>query len=81
MGCNLRHINYETTLAMKQEMVQNLVNKTLDESIFVKPTIGMKEPYHYRNKAQYPVGYDRQGEVITGIFASKNTWNYSNARM
>ena len=45
-GCNLRHINYQTTLKMKQEVVQNLVNKTLKPKITVQNTIGMKTPYN-----------------------------------
>lgn len=70
-GCSLRHMNYEATLNLKREIVQNLVDKTLESKIEVKPTIGMKEPYYYRNKAQYPVGYDKQGNVTTGVFANR----------
>lgn len=70
-GCNLRHIKYEETLKMKQRMVQNLVNKNLDNDITVKETIGMEIPYYYRNKAQYPVGYNKDGELICGVFARK----------
>ena len=70
-GCNLRHIDYEYTLKMKQKKVQNLVNKTLDNKIEVKDTIGMNNPYNYRNKAQFPIGYDKNGKVITGIYAER----------
>lgn len=70
-GCSLRHMNYEATLSLKREIVQNLVGKTLENEIKVKQTIGMKEPYHYRNKAQYPIGYDKQGKVTTGVFANR----------
>ncbi len=38
-GCNLRHIQYETTLKMKQNAVQNLINKTLENRIKVENTI------------------------------------------
>lgn len=38
-GCNLRHIQYETTLKMKQDVVQNLINKTLENKIKVENTI------------------------------------------
>ena len=38
-GCNLRHIQYETTLKMKQNAVQNLINKTLENKIKVANTI------------------------------------------
>ncbi len=70
-GCNLRHINYETTLKIKQEKVQNLVNKILKQSLKVQPTIGMKHPYNYRNKAQYPLGYSKDKKIIKGIFAAR----------
>ena len=70
-GCNLRHIKYEETLKMKQNAVQSLVNKTLKTKIQVKETIGMENPYHYRNKAQYPVGVDKQGNPIIGVFANR----------
>lgn len=70
-GCSLRHMNYEATLNLKREIVQNLVDKTLENKLEVKPTIGMKEPYHYRNKAQYPIGYDKQGNITTGVFANR----------
>lgn len=70
-GCNLRHIEYEETLNIKQSMVQNLVNKTLKEKIGVNPTIGMGNPYHYRNKAQFPVGMNKQNEVNIGVFAQR----------
>lgn len=38
-GCNLRHIQYDKTLQIKRDIVQNLVNKTLENKIEVKDTI------------------------------------------
>ena len=70
-GCNLRHIKYEETLKLKRDIVQNLVNKSLEQNIIVKETIGMEKPFFYRNKAQYPVGYNKKGEVVTGVYASR----------
>ena len=70
-GCNLRHIKYEQTLKMKQNAVQNLVNKTLKTKIQVQETLGMENPYYYRNKAQYPVGIDKNGKPIIGVFANR----------
>ena len=55
-GCNLRHIQYQKTLEIKQNAVQSLVNKTLKTKIKVEKVVEMKQPYYYRNKAQYPVG-------------------------
>ena len=70
-GCNLRHIKYEETLKIKRDTVQNLVNKTLKSKIKVKQAIGMEHPYHYRNKAQYPVGIDKEGNPVIGVFANR----------
>ena len=65
-------MEYEKTLLLKTKIVQNLIDKTFGNSIQVKNTIGMENPYHYRNKAQYPIGYDRNGNITTGIFASRS---------
>lgn len=70
-GCNLRHIDYQETLKMKQNAVQSLVNKTLQNKIKVQTTLGMDKPYHYRNKAQYPLGKNKNGEPVMGTFANR----------
>ena len=70
-GCNLRHIKYEDTLKIKQNAVQSLVNKTLKNKIEVKETIGMENPLYYRNKAQYPIGLNKENEPIMGVFAQR----------
>ena len=70
-GCDLRHIKYEETLKMKQNAVQSLVSKTLKTKIEVQNTLGMENPYNYRNKAQYPVGIDKEGKPVIGVFANR----------
>jgi 23S rRNA (uracil1939-C5)-methyltransferase len=37
----------------------------------MEPIVGMEEPYHYRNKAQFPVGADKYGNIITGFYAGR----------
>ena len=71
-GCQFQALRYEKQLEWKQNKVKNCltrIGKLAD--IEVEPTLGMKEPYHYRNKAQYPV---RQvnGKVEIGFFAPKS---------
>lgn len=70
-GCNLRHISYQKTLEIKQNSVQALVNKTLKNKIMVKNTVGMEDPYYYRNKAQFPVGIDKENKAYIGVFANR----------
>lgn len=70
-GCNLRHMKYERTLDLKREIVQNLVNKNLENKVKVKETIGMENPKFYRNKAQYPVGKNKDGKAVFGVFANR----------
>lgn len=70
-GCDLRHVEYKETLKMKQNAVQSLVNKTLKEKVKVEETEVMENPYNYRNKAQYPVGVDKEGKPVIGVFAKR----------
>lgn len=37
----------------------------------MEPIYGMKEPYHYRNKAQFPVGRDKNGNIVIGFYAGR----------
>ena len=70
-GCDLRHMKYEYTLKLKKEIVQSLVNKEIKNKIEVKNTIGMENPFYYRNKAQFPVGINEQQEPVIGVFAQR----------
>lgn len=74
-GCSLRHIDYEKTLEMKRNNVQNLVNKNLNKNankkIKVNNVLGMGNPYNYRNKAQFPIGVEKDGTPVMGIFAPR----------
>ena len=52
----LGHLKYAAQLKFKQNQIQQLLKKAhLDDQIKVLSTLGMKNPIHYRNKAQVPV--------------------------
>ena len=51
--------------------MQNLVDKTLKNKLEVDSVLGMGNPYHYRNKAQYPVGIGKDGKPVIGVFANR----------
>ncbi|MDL4841763.1 23S rRNA (uracil(1939)-C(5))-methyltransferase RlmD [Aquibacillus rhizosphaerae] len=71
-GCQLQHMSYNMQLEMKQNQVKNTLRKIGHiEDIPVHPTIGMEDPWRYRNKVQIPVGY-RHGELITGFYRKRS---------
>lgn len=70
-GCTLRHLKYSKTLEIKKRNVENLVAKTLKNNIQIEDIIGMENPEFYRNKAIYPVGRDKSGKAVFGVFAER----------
>ena len=69
-GCSLMHLNYERQLLYKQNKVKNCLERIgRFTEIPLEPIIGMEEPYYYRNKAQFPVGKNKDGKVIIGFYA------------
>jgi 23S rRNA (uracil1939-C5)-methyltransferase len=68
-GCQLQHIQYAKQLELKTTMVRDaLVRIGKLEDPHVLPTLGMAEPWGFRNKAQFPVG-DRRGRLVAGFYA------------
>ena len=75
-GCQIQALSYEKQLAFKQQKVKNNLMRIggFEEGLLdriMEPIIGMEEPWRYRNKAQYPVGYSKDGELITGFYAGR----------
>ena len=73
-GCQLQHVSYERQLQYKQNKVKNClerIGKFEHVEDIMEPIIGMEEPYYYRNKAQFPVGRDREGSLVTGFYAGR----------
>ena len=75
-GCQLQALSYSEQLHFKEQKIRNNLIRIggfdaeyIDERM--KPIVGMEEPFHYRNKAQYPIGTDRDGNVITGFYAGR----------
>ena len=66
-GCQLQHLSYDAQLRWKQQQVQDALERIGKLNGEVLPTLGMEEPFQYRNKAQFPLGL-ASGEVIMGFF-------------
>lgn len=70
-GCSLQHTSYNSQLEFKTERVKDCMSKIAKiNPDIVKPAIGMKDPYRYRNKVQLPVG-SKNGELQIGFFAPR----------
>lgn len=63
----LGHLKYAAQLKFKQHQIQELLEKAHLDEIEVLPTLGMDQPYHYRNKAQVPVK-SIHGQLQTGFY-------------
>lgn len=71
-GCQIQHMTYERQLEMKRKQVQDVMNKIAHmPDVPVHPTIGMDEPWSYRNKAQMPVAM-KDGRVLTGFYQKRS---------
>lgn len=75
-GCQIQAMSYEAQLQFKENKVKNnLVRIGGFDQIFIESVmesvVGMEQPWHYRNKAQFPVGTDKDGRIITGFYAGR----------
>lgn len=75
-GCQMQALSYKAQLAFKENKIRNNLVRiggfTPDfVDVVMEPIIGMDEPFRYRNKAQYPVGTDRDGSPVTGFYAGR----------
>ena len=84
-GCQIQHMKYEEQLKYKENKVKNCLErigglslekvgvgeKSSSGAAAFEPIIGMEEPYYYRNKAQFPVGKNKEGNIVTGFYAGR----------
>lgn len=75
-GCQIQAMSYERQLLFKQDKIKgNLVRIGRFEREFIEsimePVVGMEEPFHYRNKAQFPIGTDKEGNPVAGFYAGR----------
>ena len=75
-GCQIQEMKYPAQLAFKEskvrgnlERIGEVPTELLDK--VMQPIVGMEEPFHYRNKAQFPIGTDKEGNPVTGFYAGR----------
>ncbi len=66
-GCQLQHINYQGQLVVKKLYVNEALQRIGQVFVPVRNVTTEADPWHYRNKTQYPVGAGGNGLAI-GFF-------------
>ena len=71
-GCQLQMMKYEEQLRWKEQKVRSDLQRLGGfQEIPMEPIQGMENPFRYRNKAQFPIGYDREGKLVAGFYAGR----------
>lgn len=75
-GCQIQEMSYERQLAFKEKKVRDSLERIggFDAELLervTEPVVGMEEPFHYRNKAQFPFGTDKDGRPVCGFYAGR----------
>ena len=75
-GCQIQELSYDAQLDFKAKKVYGNLTRIggfspeeLDR--VMEPICGMEEPFYYRNKAQFPIGTDKDGKIVTGFYAGR----------
>ena len=75
-GCQIQELSYEAQLDFKNkkvygnlERIGGFAPELLDQ--VMEPICGMEAPFHYRNKAQFPIGTDKEGHIVAGFYAGR----------
>ena len=71
-GCQIQALSYDQQLVFKTNKVKGHLERIGGfTDIPMEPIIGMDELFHYRNKAQFPVGRNKEGKIVTGFYAGR----------
>ncbi len=68
-GCSFRHMDYEAEVRAKERFIRDAFARIGGLEPEFLPFIKNEDITRYRNKAQYPIGKDKDGNVICGFYA------------
>lgn len=73
-GCQIQEMDYQEQLRFKENKVRSNLMRIggfAEREIPMEPIVGMEHPFYYRNKAQFPIGTDRDGHIVAGFYAGR----------
>ncbi|WP_114570030.1 23S rRNA (uracil(1939)-C(5))-methyltransferase RlmD [Exiguobacterium flavidum] len=70
-GCQLQHLSYDAELRFKQARVRDAFQRLAGLEIPVHETLGMEDPWRYRNKAQVPVAF-QANKLMAGFYQKRS---------
>ena len=71
-GCCYRHISYEAECEIKLKRVNDCLERLGGVKCRAKEILPSPVTNGYRNKAQYPIGLDKEGNPVLGFYAPKS---------
>lgn len=72
-GCHLQHLKYDAQIRAKKDFIESAFQRIGGfENFKCNEMIGMDNPYRYRNKCIFPVGKDKNNEIVSGFYARRS---------
>ena len=70
-GCHLMHLSSKGQQEFKTKRVKDCMERIGHLEVDVQPCLMQENPWYYRNKVQMPLGYDKNGQLVTGFYKQK----------
>ena len=70
-GCHLMHMSNEGQQLFKTKRVKDCMERIGHLDVEVQPCLMQEDPWYYRNKVQMPLGYNKDGNLVTGFYKQK----------
>lgn len=71
-GCDVSCMSYDYQLELKRNIVHDALKRIGGIDLQPEKTVGMDQPYFYRNKMQFPVGKNKEGKTAYGFYAKRS---------
>lgn len=70
-GCHLMHLSSLGQQEFKTKRVKDCMERIGHLEVDIQPCLMQEDPWYYRNKVQMPLGYDKNGQLVTGFYKQR----------